>query len=149
MMTASPSSEPRSVACGLAVVHPWLCDAMGHLTTRHYLAIFDDASYHLFAELGHDSAASLANGQGWADVSHHLQYLAELPAGAVVRIDGRVKAVGRSSIETQFAMVDRASGRTCATLTAWTVCFDTAARKSRSLPPEIVERARALFDLEA
>jgi acyl-CoA thioester hydrolase len=29
------------------VMHPWMCDAMGHLTTRFYLALFDDASYHL------------------------------------------------------------------------------------------------------
>lgn len=33
------------------VVHPWLCDAMGHLTTRHYLAMFDDAIYHLYQQV--------------------------------------------------------------------------------------------------
>ena len=36
-------AEARPIDCGLAVVHPWLCDAMGHLTTRHYLGMFDDA----------------------------------------------------------------------------------------------------------
>ena len=33
-----------------AVVHPWLCDMMGHLTTRHYVGMFDDAAYALFAQ---------------------------------------------------------------------------------------------------
>lgn len=141
-------ADRATVTCGLAVVHPWLCDAMGHLTTRHYLAMFDDAAYHLFAELGHDTAAAAREGQGWADVSHHLQYLAELGAGAVVRIEGRVTAIGRSSIQTHFALIDRDTGRTCATLDAKTVCFDLAARKSRPLPPALVARATDMFELE-
>lgn len=142
-------AEPVTVTCGLAVVHPWLCDAMGHLTTRHYLAMFDDAAYHLFAEIGHDTAAASRDKQGWADVSHHLQYLAELHAGAAVRIEGRVTAIGRSSIQTHYAMLDRDTGRICATLDATTVCFDLNARKSRPLPPSIGARAAALFNLES
>ena len=30
-----------------SVAHPWMCDVLGHLTTRHYVAMFDDAAYHL------------------------------------------------------------------------------------------------------
>ena len=29
------------------VAHPWMCDVLGHLTTRFYVGMFDDASYHL------------------------------------------------------------------------------------------------------
>ena len=32
------------------VAHPWLADVMGHMTTRHYVAMFDDASYHFLFE---------------------------------------------------------------------------------------------------
>jgi acyl-CoA thioester hydrolase len=138
-------AEPRSITCGLAVVHPWLCDAMGHLTTRHYVAMFDDASYHLFAELGHDTAAGVRDGQGWADVSHHIEYRSELAAGTLVRIEGRVTSLGRTSIQTELVMRDRSGGRICAVLTAKTVCFDLAARKSRPLPPHIVASAGELF----
>ena len=28
------------------VSHPAMCDIMGHMTTRHYIAMFDDGSYH-------------------------------------------------------------------------------------------------------
>jgi len=39
------------------VAHPWLCDSMGHLTSRHYVAMFDDASYHFFRLVfGYDAA---------------------------------------------------------------------------------------------
>ena len=29
-----------------SVAHPWMCDVLGHMTTRHYVAMFDDSSYH-------------------------------------------------------------------------------------------------------
>ncbi|MES1972052.1 MAG: acyl-CoA thioesterase [Pseudomonadota bacterium] len=133
------------ILCGFGVVHPWLCDAMGHLTTRHYLGFFDDASYQLFAALGHDAEAGKIAQQGWADVRHEIDYRAELAAGALVRIDGRVVALGRSSITTELRLLARSDDRLCATLLARTVCFDLAARRSRLLPEALVEQATVLF----
>jgi acyl-CoA thioester hydrolase len=138
-------AERASLTCGLAVVHPWLCDAMGHLTTRHYLGMFDDASYHLFAALGYDPVAGKRDHQGWADVSHQIDYRSELAAGALVRIEGEVTALGRTSITSEFRMIALDSERLCATLAARTVCFDLKQRRSRPLPAQIVARARELF----
>ena len=28
------------------MAHPWNCDTMGHMNTRFYAAIYDDASFH-------------------------------------------------------------------------------------------------------
>ena len=64
------------------MAHPWLCDVMGHLTTRHYVAMFDDASYHLLLEIFDWSASSVAeDGLGWADVRHVIEYQAEVSSG--------------------------------------------------------------------
>jgi acyl-CoA thioester hydrolase len=136
------------VECGLAVVHPWLCDEMGHLTTRHYLGMFDDAAYQLFAIIGYDATAAKAEHWGWADVRHEIDYRSELAAGSVVRIHGRVTALGRSSITAQYDLTDRADGRLCAVLTAKTVCFDLAQRRSRPLPAGLRGAAAALFAIE-
>jgi acyl-CoA thioester hydrolase len=133
------------IVCGMGVVHPWLCDAMGHLTTRHFLGMFDDASYHLFAALGYDPAEGKRTGQGWADVSHRIDYKAELGSGALVRITGRIAAVGRSSLTSEFRMVESGEDRICATLEARTVCFDLEARRARPLPDRIVDNARDIF----
>ncbi len=138
-----------SIDCGFTVVHPWLCDAMGHLTTRHYLGMFDDASYHLFASLGYDPVAGAAEHQGWADVRHEIEYHSELAAGALVRIDGRLTHLGRTSITSEYRMVSRADDRLCATLVARTVCFDLQARRSRPLPADFVARAAELFGITA
>lgn len=136
-------AEENWLPCGLAVVHPWLCDRMGHLTTRHYMAMFDDASYQLFAAL--DPAPDAE--QGWADIRHDIAYLDELATGELVRIEGRVTALGRTSIETRYRLLRRRDDRVCATLAAKTVCFDLVLRKSRLLPDRLREAADTLFTL--
>ncbi|QTH20087.1 acyl-CoA thioesterase [Rhizorhabdus wittichii] len=135
------------IDCGFAVAHPWLCDAMGHLSTRHYLGMFDDASYQVFATLGYDPVAAAAEGWGWADVRHEIDYRHEVRPGAVLRITGRISALGRSSIAARFALIDRAGDRLCAELEARTVCFDLRARRARPVPPAIAARVGQLFGL--
>lgn len=142
-------ADGRPIDCGFAVVHPWLCDAMGHLTTRHYLGMFDDATYHLFAALGHAPAADAADHRGWADVRHEIDYRSELAAGALVRIDGRVTSIGRTSVGIEYRMIERTEDRLCATLAARTVCFDLAERRARPLPDSFVAKAAELFDIRA
>lgn len=135
--------------CGLAVVHPWLCDAMGHLTTRHYLGMFDDASYQLMMMVGYDPKAAAVERWGWADVRHEIDYKAELAAGAAVRILGRITALGRTSVTSQLCLIERGSDRISALLTARTVCFDLKERRSRPLPQAIVTGCMALFGAAA
>lgn len=137
------------IEVGLGVVHPWLCDAMGHLTTRHYMAMFDDASYHLLARLGYDPGIASVQGWGWADVHHEIDYFSELSAGALVRIEAHISAISRSSIMAEYRLNDRADGRICAALKARTVCFDLGKRKSRELPSFIREHAALLFDISS
>ncbi|WP_326523013.1 acyl-CoA thioesterase [Sphingomonas sp.] len=133
--------------CGLAVVHPWLCDAMGHLTTRHYVGMFDDASYQLFAMLGTDTGQGLADGLGWADVRHEIDYLDELRVGAQVRIEGRVVALGTRSVTSELRLLRQSDAGICARLTAVTVCFNLAERRAAPLPDEFRRGATALFAL--
>ena len=89
------------IECYRGVVHPWLCDSMGHMTTRHYTAMFDDASYHLFAALGF-TPDHLAAGIGLADVKMTTSFLAELNAGALVIVHGSVVRVGTKSMTAHY-----------------------------------------------
>jgi len=125
------------IDCGLAVVHPWLCDAMGHLTTRHYVGIFDDAGYHLFAAIGYDPSIAATEGWGWADVRHEIDYKSEVGSGALLRVRGRITELGNRSLAAEYQMEDRVDGRVCATMQARTVCFDLVARKAKPIPDRI------------
>lgn len=131
------AADKEFIECGLAVVHPWLCDAMGHLTTRHYLGMFDDAAYHLFSVFGYYPETAKLEQWGWADVRHTIEYRGELLAGDLIRIDGRVASIGRSSLDLEYRMFNRASNALAANLSARTVCFDLGKRKSKPIPDQI------------
>lgn len=116
------------------IVHPWLCDVMGHMNVRHYMSMFDDASYQLLAEAtGWHAAAKEWQGKGWADVNHQIDYQWELHAGALLEIHGGITQLGNSSFTACYQMQEKITGDVAATLTAKVVYFDLIARRSLEL----------------
>jgi len=146
-----PAYAEGYIVTGLGVVHPWLCDAMGHLTTRDYTGFFDDASYHLFAALGYDETIGRTEGWGWADVVTTTNYHAEVVAGALIIVKSRIAAIGNSSMTAEHLLSNRTTGALSARMEARTVCFDLVARRSRPVPASIratVERMIAARPVE-
>lgn len=127
----------------LGVVHPWLCDSMGHLNVRHYVGMFDDANTQFLASLGWDSVTAHSNGLGWADVRGEIDYLTEVVAGALVEITSSTAAVGNKSLTVDSEMRCRSSGEIHARMRSVMVHFDLQARKAVQLPTELRERAVA------
>lgn len=123
------------------VAHPWLCDIMGHMTTRHYIAMFDDASYlflyRTFGWAGDDAAAGL----GWADVRHEIDYQAEVAAGDLLEIHGAIERVGNKSITVRYEMHNMKKNEVAATLVSTSVLFDLKARKAVTLNDEMRQAA--------
>lgn len=116
------------------VVHPWLCDEMGHMNTRHYVGMFDDAMQHFMRHLGHNAAAARQQKLGWADVRHEIDYVAEVPVGALVHIDCQVEKLGNKSIRYRQTMYLSDSGDVAAENMATSVLFDLQDRKAVPLP---------------
>jgi acyl-CoA thioester hydrolase len=124
------------------VCHPWLCDSMGHLTTRHYMAMFDDASYHFLNRVfGWSGTDSQNNNVGWADVKHTIEYLLEVRSGQLLDIKGVLAKVGGKSITVSYEMRECGSHKIVATLTSISVLFDTEAREAISLTNDMRIRA--------
>lgn len=136
-MSISALDTEGLMVTGLGVIHPWLCDAMGHLTTRHYTGFFDDASHHLFAGLGYDEAFGRGEGWGWADVVTTINYHAEVTAGALIVVRSRIVAIGTSSMSAEHLLCNRTTGVLSARMEARTVCFDLVKRRSRPVPDAI------------
>lgn len=131
-------TSTASQLCLRAVVHPWLCDAMGHLTTRNYLAFFDDASYHLLLDtFGYSVGAPEWEGCGWADVRQTIEYRKELMAGDAVEVHGRIEKIGTKSVTCVYEMRDRRSGDVVAILEGTIVFFDTVMRKAKEIPEDM------------
>lgn len=125
------------------VVYPWLCDAMGHLTTRHYMAMFDDAGWHLMLHLGCSAKAMKRERRGWADVKHEIEYLREIRDGELLVVRSMPVRVGTKSLVCRHEMREAEDEELCATLTATTVRFHLDERKAIPLEPELAQKAKA------
>jgi len=128
------------------IVHPWLCDAMGHLNTRHYMAMFDDASYHMLSEASDwDLSSEAWKNKGWADVSHQIDYKNELHAGTLVEVTGGIREIGRSSFTSFYSLRNKMTGVEAATMLAKVVFFDLQARKSMPITDRMREQMKTLL----
>jgi acyl-CoA thioester hydrolase len=114
-----------------SVAHPWFCDVLGHMTTRFYVGMFDDAAYQfLFEMLGWTGAQNDAGELAFADVRHVINYQAEVSAGDLLEIRAELTKIGGKSISTSYEMVNRGSGEVSATLECVSVLFDLKVRKA-------------------
>jgi acyl-CoA thioester hydrolase len=107
------------------VSHPALCDIMGHMTTRHYIAMFDDSSYHfLYEAFGWTGETAKTARMGWADVRHVVEYQAEVAAGDLLEITANLVKVGNKSITVIYEMHNLSNAELAATLESTSVYFD-------------------------
>jgi acyl-CoA thioester hydrolase len=124
-----------------AVIHPWNCDSQGHLNTRHYVGIFDDANQILLARIA-DKPQDETPGLGWADVRNEVDFLAEITAGTVVNVHAAIRRIGTKSL-TIVAEIRRAtSNATCARMVAVITRFDLTARRGIALSQPLIVSAR-------
>jgi len=127
-----------------AVAHPWFCDVLGHMTTRHYVAMFDDASYHLLAAVFDWPGVVSAGGEiGFVDVKHVIEYQAEVSAGDILDIHAGVTKVGNKSLTVNYRMNNLSKQELAATFECIYVLFDMHERAGLSLTDELREKALA------
>ena len=126
-------------------VYPWHCDHMGHMNVMWYVGKFDEATWHLFLELGLTPEFLRESKRGMAAVEQHITYERELHAGDVVTIHSSVLEVKEKSIRFQHEMRNDAAAEVAARTTLKGVYIDTVARKSCAFPPAVIDTARRLI----
>jgi acyl-CoA thioester hydrolase len=128
------------------VAHPWQCDVLGHLTTRFYVAMFDDASYHfLHTIFGWTGNVDPEGHLSWADVRHTLDYKAEVMPGDLLEIRGQVVRIGGKSLTVAYEMIKLGDDEIVATLESVMVLFDRQERQSVSLSDELRQMASSFL----
>ena len=121
-----------------SIAQPWECDVMGHMTTRFYVAMFDDASYHfLFTVFGWTISGHESKKFGWADVRHVIEYKSEVSAGDVLEIRARLQNIGGKSITVLYEMVDLSKNEVVCTQESICVYFDLEERKAILITSEM------------
>ena len=127
-----------------AVAHPWFCDVLQHMTTRYYVAMFDDASYHLLATVFDWPGAISADGEmGFVDVKHVIEYKAEVAAGDILDIHAAVSKIGNKSLTVTYQMNNLSKQELAATFECVYVLFDMHERTALPLTDGLREKAMA------
>ena len=130
-----------------SVSHPWMCDVLGHMTTRYYVSMFDDAAYHmLYTVFGWTGSSDDENKIAWADVQHTIDYKAEVSAGDLLEIEGKLTKIGNKSITIFYEMRNLGNDEVAATLQVICVLFDLKTRESVKISDELRERASKHLD---
>ena len=130
-----------------SVAHPWMCDVLGHMTTRHYVAMFDDAAYHMLYEVfGWTGSSDDENKIAWADVNHTIDYKAEVSAGDILEIEAKLKKIGNKSITIYYEMRNLGKNEVAASLQVISVLFDLESRESVEISEELKKLASKHLD---
>ena len=125
------------------VAHPWQCDVMGHLTTRFYVGMFDNAAYHFVYELfGWSGSQDAKKRLAWVDVRHVINYQAEVVAGDLLEISASLVKLGTKSLTAAYEMRNLSKNEIAATLESTSVLFDLKKRKAVVISETLREQAK-------
>jgi len=119
------------------VVYPWHCDHQGHMTTMHYVGMFDQAFWHHLSALGFTRDYLGTHHTGFVDVRDVIEYKSEQPVGSLIIIESGLLHVGNTSVTAFHRMKNPETGELAATSEKTTVYFDLEARSKTPLPENL------------
>jgi acyl-CoA thioester hydrolase len=118
------------------VIPPEWEDLNGHVNVRHYLELYDAASWPMLAAIGLDEKVFLERRQGLFDLEHHLWYLSELHVGDKVTVHWRFIARSAKRFHGVMFVVNRTRGQLASAFEYVSTGADLEARRTAPLPAE-------------
>jgi acyl-CoA thioester hydrolase len=125
-------------------VYPWQCDHMGHMNVMWYVGKFDEATWHLLAQLGLTPSSLRERGRGMAAVEQQIAYKRELRAGDIITVTSGVLEMREKVVRFFHEMRNDESGEVSAVTILTGVHMDLGARKSCRFSEEVLARGREL-----
>ena len=126
-------------------VYPWQCDHIGHMNVMWYVGKFDEATWHLFAQIGMTPTYLRTSGRGMAAVQQNISYKRELIAGDIVEIRSRVLEIREKVLRFAHDMINVENGETAASCELTAVHLDRTARRSIVFEDKVQGLARKLM----
>jgi len=126
-------------------VYPWQCDHIGHMNVMWYVGKFDEATWHLFAQIGLTPSYLRESGRGMAAVHQNISYKRELLAGDIVEIRSRILELRDKVLRFGHDMINVESGETAASCELTGVYLDRAARRSIAFEDKVRGLAQKLM----
>ena len=126
-------------------VYPWQCDHIGRMNVMWYVGKFDEATWHLFAQIGLTPSYLRESGRGMAAVQQNISYKRELLAGDIVEIRSRILELRDKVLRFGHDMINVESGETAASCELTGVYLDRAARRSIAFEDKVRGLAQKLM----
>ena len=120
-------------------------DVMGHMNIQYYVALFNSAAVNLLISVGMTEAYIRTERNGAFALQQHINYVAEVHAGELVAIHGRV--LGRSPKRLHFMlfMVNETTQKLAATLETLNAHADLDLRRTTPYPSPLAENLDTLL----
>ncbi len=118
-------------------VYPWHCDHIGHMNVMWYVGKFDEATWHLFAQIGLTPSYFHASGRGMAAVQQNISYKRELLAGDILEIRSRILEVRDRVLRFAHDMINVDGGEAAASCELTAMHLDRTARRSTDFEANI------------
>ena len=126
-------------------VYPWHCDHMGHMNVMWYSGKFDEASWHLLAQVGLSRSFLREQNSGLAAVQQNITYKRELHAGDIVTIRSGILEIKEKVIRFFHEMKNEQTGEVSALTVLTGVYMDAQSRKSCPFPGDVLARVREMI----
>jgi acyl-CoA thioester hydrolase len=126
-------------------VAAWECDQYGHMNVQFYVGRISDAAASLMLAGGLGRAGLQERRIGIVAVNQNLDYLKELRAGSLIRMESAVKSIENRKITLHHRLFDAETGELAMQADVLGLCFDLDARKSVPFPDDLRQSHAALI----
>lgn len=118
-------------------------DKMGHMNVRYYMAVFDEATWSLFADYGMDDVYFSTTENGVFALKQFIQYLAEVKPGETVAVHTRMLGLTEKRFYLMHFMINHDTNELAATIECLITHANLKLRKAAPIPPEIAAGFRS------
>jgi acyl-CoA thioester hydrolase len=124
-------------------------DLNGHVNVRHYLELYDAASWPMLEQFGLDERIFLERRQGLFDLEHHLWYRAELHVGDLVSVHSRFVARSVKRFHGVMFIVNRTRSQLASAFEYVSTGADLEARRTAPLPERFAAELDRVISVHA
>ncbi|MDX1485822.1 MAG: thioesterase family protein [Alphaproteobacteria bacterium] len=126
-----------------AVVFPAQCDHLGHMNVRYYAHIFDDASFHCWANIGINFEDMHAQGAVTVVAHTATDFIREVVAGSLVRVESAFVKLGTKSATYHQRLINAETGVLHARQRQVEAFINFESRKSVAIPDAFRDKITA------
>jgi acyl-CoA thioester hydrolase len=118
-------------------------DRMGHMNVRYYMAVFDAATWRMFADAGLNESYFSTTENGVFVLKQFIQYLAEVRPGETVAVHTRMLGLTDKRIHLMHFMANQDTNELAAIIESLITHANLKVRRAAPLPSEIAAGFRS------